>query len=135
MPLDTISEKPNEQKKCSGVLILCPKVTHSVHWGISPPSKTPHPLFSSLTPCYLLKVTKFLVKISQTDFLVMTEKNIFVFQLFLSLNFSDFTRTWRSCQAPPFWKFDTRFIHPQQKWGWLGGGVYTMDPFPPFSTQ
>ena len=82
MPLDTISEKPNEQEKCSGVLILCPKVTHSVHWGISPPSKTPHPLFSSLTPCYLLKVTKFLVKICQFELIVTIEKSIFVYQLF-----------------------------------------------------
>ena len=31
--------------------------------------------FSSLTPSYLLKVTKFLVEISQFEFLVMTEKN------------------------------------------------------------
>ena len=47
--------------------------------------------FSSLTPSYLLKVTKFLVKISQFEFLVMTEKNIFVYKLFLSLNISDFS--------------------------------------------
>ena len=46
--------------------------------------------FSSLTPSYLLKVTKFLVKISQFEFLVMTEKNIFAYKLFLSLNISDF---------------------------------------------
>ena len=39
---------------------------------------------------YLVKVTKFLVKISQFEFLVMTEKNIFVYKLFLSLNISDF---------------------------------------------
>ena len=32
---------------------------------------------SSLTPSYLLKVTKFFVKIPQSEFLVMTEKNIF----------------------------------------------------------
>ena len=35
--------------------------------------------FSSVTPSYLLKVTKFLVNISQFEFLVMTEKNIFVY--------------------------------------------------------
>ena len=46
--------------------------------------------FSSLTPSYLLKVTKFLVEISQFEFLVMTEKNIFAYKLFLSLNISDF---------------------------------------------
>ena len=39
---------------------------------------------------YLLKVTKFLGKISQFEFLVMTEKNIFVYKLFLPLNISDF---------------------------------------------
>ena len=42
--------------------------------------------FSSLTPSYLLKVTKFLVEISQFEFLVMTEKNIFAHKLFLPLN-------------------------------------------------
>ena len=39
--------------------------------------------FSSLTPSYLLKITKFIVKISQFEFLVMTEENIFVYTLFL----------------------------------------------------
>ena len=38
----------------------------------------------------LLKVTKFLSKISQFEFLVITEKNIFAYKLFLSLNISDF---------------------------------------------
>ena len=42
--------------------------------------------FSSLTQSYLLKVTKFLVEISQFEFLVMTEKNIFVHKLFMPLN-------------------------------------------------
>ena len=46
--------------------------------------------FSFLTPSYLLKVTEFLVKISQFEFLVMTEKNIFAYKLFLSLNILDF---------------------------------------------
>ena len=46
--------------------------------------------FSSLAPSYLLKVTKFFAKISQFEFLVMTEKNIFAYKLFLSLNISDF---------------------------------------------
>ena len=41
-------------------------------------------------PSYLLKVTKFLGKIFQFEFLVMTEKRIFPFKLFLSLNISDF---------------------------------------------
>ena len=44
--------------------------------------------FSFLTLSYLLKVTRFLVKTSQFEFLVMIEKNFY--QLFLSLNISDF---------------------------------------------
>ena len=36
-------------------------------------------VFSSLKSSYLLKVTKVLVKISQFELLVMTEKNIFAF--------------------------------------------------------
>ena len=70
--------------------------------------------FSFLTPFCLLKVTKFLVKISQFEFLVMTEKNIFVYKLFLLLNISDFsfffvkiaTKLWKKLpplfQQPPF---------------------------------
>ena len=45
--------------------------------------------FKYIKPSYLLKVTKFLGKISQFKFLVMTEKNIFAYKL-LSLNISDF---------------------------------------------
>ena len=41
-------------------------------------------------PSYLLNVTKFLGEISQFEFLVMAEKNIFAYKLFLSLNISDF---------------------------------------------
>ena len=36
----------------------------------------------SLIPSYLLKVTKFLHKISQFEFLVMSEKNIFGYEFF-----------------------------------------------------
>ena len=39
---------------------------------------------------YLLKLTKFVGKISQFEFLVMTEKNVFACKLLLSLNISDF---------------------------------------------
>ena len=42
-------------------------------------------------PSYLLKVTKFVRKISQFEFLVMTEKNSFAYKLFLSLIISDFS--------------------------------------------
>ena len=43
-----------------------------------------------VSPYYLLKVTEFLVKISLFEILVMTEKNIFAYKLFLTLNISDF---------------------------------------------
>ena len=46
--------------------------------------------FSSFTSSYFLKVTKFLGNMSQFEFLVMTEKNIFYYRLFLSLNILDF---------------------------------------------
>ena len=39
----------------------------------------------------VLKVTKFLVKISQFEFLVTTEQRILFYKLFLSLNFADFS--------------------------------------------
>ena len=50
-----------------------------------------HQSFSSLTPSYFSKVTKFLLKISLCGFLVTTEKSIFVYTLLLSLNISDFS--------------------------------------------
>ena len=46
-------------------------------------SMNPHN--SSLTPSYFLKVTKFLVKISKFNFLIMTEKH-FCLCIFLSFN-------------------------------------------------
>ena len=46
--------------------------------------------FSSLISSYLLKVTKFLGKISHFEFSVLTEKNIFAYKRYLSLNISDF---------------------------------------------
>ena len=57
-------------------------------------SKSPkNQSFSSLTPSYILTVTKFLVKIFQFEFLVMTEKNIFAYiiNFFLSLSITDFS--------------------------------------------
>ena len=57
---------------------------HSVHWGSNPPQEKPplfcqDPLNLQIPPRYCffhepLKVTKFLVKIFQFKFLVMTEK-------------------------------------------------------------
>ena len=120
--------------------------------GVSPPSlsKTPPPSFlpnflpkilkfSSLNPFYLLKVTKFLLKFSQFEFLVMIEKNIFVYKLFLSLNTSTeksyspppfFSSNplskLRSCQAPLFENLvgGSTSLHPYKGGRW--GGVYTM---------
>ena len=51
-------------------------------------------------PSYLLKVTKFLGKISQVEFLVITKKNVFAHKLFLSLNISDFNLC-DNCTPPP----------------------------------
>ena len=79
--------------------------------GYRPSLKNTTPLFLAKpplkfancpSPSYLLKVTKFLVKISQFELLVMTEKNIFVFILFLS-NISDviFFFFFLKLQSPP----------------------------------
>ena len=46
--------------------------------------------FFILNTIFFLKVTEFLVKISQFKHLVITERNIFACKLFLSLNISDF---------------------------------------------
>ena len=56
-----------------------------------------------------LKLTKFLVKLSQFKFLVNTDKNIFAYKLFLSLNISDFSL------------FFGQKLDPEQKEG-VGGG-------------
>ena len=50
-----------------------------------PPFSYEGPLKSANCPS-----PSFLVKISQFEFLVMTEKNIFAYKLFLSLNISNF---------------------------------------------
>ena len=88
------------------LLLLC-CIEHSMHWGINPPpiywffmdptlkiafllNSKNIKSFSYLTPSYLLKVTKFLVKISQFEFLVMTEKNIFVLIYFFIIKFFRF---------------------------------------------
>ena len=80
--------------------------------------------FSALDPSYFLKVTKFLVKISQFKFVVITEKHS-AYNLFMVLNISDVSLflcktacnlpfknspplKLRSCQGPPFWKFGWR---------------------------
>ena len=74
--------------------------------------------FSSSTLPYHLTVTRFLVKISQINFLDMTEKNIFVYTCSLLLNISDFSLfLCKNCSFFP-WKRDS--IPP------AGGGLYTM---------
>ena len=52
--------------------------THSVHWGLNRLNQ-----FFIINPSNLLKVTKFLVEISRFKFLVMTEKNIFILNIFI----------------------------------------------------
>ena len=54
-----------------------------------------HPQYS-----YRLKVTKFLGRISQFGFLVITTKNIFAYKLLLSLNISDFNLLRDNCTPP-----------------------------------
>ena len=65
----------------------------------------------------LLKVTKFLSKISKFEFLVITKKNIFAYKLFLSLNISNFNWLCNNCNplkkvtpsfpATPHWDWQT----------------------------
>ena len=67
----------------------------------------------------------------------MTEKNIFIYKLFLSLNISDFSlffyiKTARSCQALPFlkiWSEDQPYPAPlppsAEGWG-RGGGAHDI---------
>ena len=87
--------------------------------------------FSSSIPSYLLKVTKFLDKISQFEFLVITKKNIFAYKLFLSLDISDFNLLCDNCTPPlPLKKLTPLILsnhplkvevlsnHPFFKFGW-----------------
>ena len=72
------------------------------------PSPSP-PLISKLfkLPSFLgnpPKLTKFLCKISQFEFLVKTGKNIFAYKLFLLLNISDFNLFFMWKLQPPPWK-------------------------------
>ena len=67
------------------ILVFCDSPSLKIGF-FSEPQK--YNSFSSLNPCQFLKVTKFLVKTSQFEFLVMAQKNIFVYLLFSSLNLS-----------------------------------------------
>ena len=57
--------------------------------------------FFSLTQSHLLKVTKFLVEISQFKFLVVAKKNIFVFKLFFIIKYLRFQFTFHVKTATP----------------------------------
>ena len=74
--------------------------------------------FSSFTLSYLLKVTKFLVKISQFEFLVMTEQE-FLFINFLSLNIPDFSLfLLKNCNHPLLKNVTPSFsATPSKNWG------------------
>ena len=61
--------------------------------------------YSSLTPFHLLKLTKFLVKISQFKFSVTIEKNISVYIFFLLFNISNFSYVLcKNCYTLSPWK-------------------------------
>ena len=55
------------------------KSTHSLHF-----------ILNTINTIYFLKVTKFLGKIFQFEFLVMTEKNIFAYKLFFVIKYFRF---------------------------------------------
>ena len=109
--------------------------------------------FLSLNTILSFKVTKILVKISQFESLVMTEKNIFAHKHFLSLNISDFIFYVKiaNCppekksplfpsnlplkaevlSSPPFWKFGWSFNlpPPPSRKGEEGGAHYGLNNF------
>ena len=76
--------------------------------------------FSSLIPSYLLKVTKLLGKTSQFEFVIMTEKNIFAYRIFLSLNISDFNLFFmRTMPSPPPWKKSSPLSQQSPSRSWI----------------
>ena len=89
-----------------------------IYWFfVKPPSKTrifpwtPTPnllKFFIFTPSYLLKVTKFLVKLSQFEFLEKIQR-ILVYRLFLSLNIPDFSLFFVEILQPPMKKVTPLF--------------------------
>ena len=89
-----------------------------------PPSKsqifqwTPKVLkFFILNTILSFKVTKFLGTISQFEFLVITEKNIFAYKLFLSLNISDFNSFLCENCTPPEKSHPPPSNLPSKSWG------------------
>ena len=100
-----VSAYPLSYQAPSIELANCPSppfFRHSPHlyrFFVTPsPSRNSDPLvsfqniksFSSLTLSFLLKVTKFLLKISQLEFLLMTEKNTFAYKLFFVIKYFRF---------------------------------------------
>ena len=55
----------------------------------------------NIKPFYPLKVTKFLLKFSQFEFLVTTEQSLLVYKFFLSLNIPDFSLFFVEKLQPP----------------------------------
>ena len=112
---------------------------------VQPPP--PLPFFRQFIP-NILTVTKFSVKISQSKFLVMTEKNIFVYT-FLSLNISYFSlflcknciplkkvkilSKLRSCQDPLFKNLVRGSIHLSSKGGCTLCNCLTLTITPSFA--
>ena len=65
-----------------------PHTTQTLFLVYVPPPPLKNQIFQ-WTPIIKLKVTKFLVTLSQFKFLFNTDKNIFLYNIFLSLNISD----------------------------------------------
>ena len=58
-------------------------------------------IFSSSIPSHLLKVTKFFVKLSRFEFLVMTEKTLFAYKLFFVIKYFRFKLIFYVTLQPP----------------------------------
>ena len=89
-PLFLAKPSPHKSVNCPSPLFKQPSLyivfcepSLKVGFFSEPPK---HQSFLSLTPSFVLKVTKFLVEISQFEFSVMTEKNIFAHKLFMPFN-------------------------------------------------
>ena len=103
-----------------------------MHRGINPTSsKTPPPSFlpSPSIPSFLLRITKFLIKLFQFELLVMTEKNIFTYKLYFLCE---------NCNPP--WKRLPALSEqlPSKRWGPVKAtpfenlvGGSTSPPLPP----
>ena len=77
-------DKPHMRGVILQIRVSTPPQKHTPFFlaNVPPLKSAKCPSFSSFTPYYLLKVTKILVDISQFNFLVVTEKNVFAYKLF-----------------------------------------------------